>query len=249
MVYIILFLLGIISVAYYMAIGFYTGSFGGSSIIWLIGGIALILGIIMWKYGIRPSRLWSRVIGGVLIAGFLIFAVFEGMVISQMNAKPSQSVDYIVVLGAQVRGTRITRSLRYRLDAAYEYLAANQDTVAVVSGGQGQGEDLPEAEAMKNYLVERGIPPERLLKEKDSVNTNENLKFSKAIIDKRENNQEYTLAVVSNNFHVYRAVSIGKKQGLHDIEGLAARSDRLLLLNYMVREAMAIFKDLVVGNM
>lgn len=248
MVYIIL-LFGIISVAYYTGIGFYTGSFGGSSIIWLAGGIALILGVIMWKHGIRPSRLWTRIIGGAFAAGFLVFAVFECMIISQMNARPFQPVDYIVVLGAQVRGTRITRSLRYRLDAACEYLTENPGTAAVVSGGQGPGEDLPEAEAMKNYLVEKGIGPERILVEKDSVNTNENLKFSRAIIDKIENNQDYTLAVVSNNFHIYRAVSIGKKQGLASIEGLAARSDAFLLVNYMVREAMAVFKDFVVGNM
>lgn len=245
----VLFAAGVLSVVYYLAIGLYTGSFGGSSVIWLLAGIVLMGSVLLLKHGFSPSRGFKRAGCIILLIGFLIFFFLEGMVISRMNAKPEKGADYIVVLGAQVRGTRITKSLRYRLDAAFAYLMDDEHTIAVMSGGQGNGEELPEAEAMKKYLVEKGIPASRIFEESKSVNTNENLKFSKKIIDEKEKREPYTIAVVTNNFHVYRAMSIGKKQGLYGMEGLAARSDGLLLVNYMVREAMAIFKDILAGNM
>ena len=91
---------------------------------------------------------------------------------------PSENLDYLVVLGAQVNGTKLSNSLRLRVERAGEYLEENPETKAVLSGGKGTGEDITEAEAMYRYLEKKGISPERL-SERGAFpqNTSENLKF------------------------------------------------------------------------
>ena len=65
-----------------------------------------------------------------------------------MKQKPRDNCDYIIVLGCQIRGERITKSLKKRLDAAYDYAINNPDTKIIVSGGQGKGESKTEALAV-----------------------------------------------------------------------------------------------------
>ena len=72
-----------------------------------------------------------------------------------------QNLEYIIVLGAHVQGTRLTLALLERTRRALQYLEENPETKAVLSGGQGEGEDISEAQAMCNYLVEHGIDRER----------------------------------------------------------------------------------------
>lgn len=86
-----------------------------------------------------------------------------------MFAKGKPELDYLVILGAQVRGTVPSRALRKRLDTALAYLEENPGTIAVVSGGRGPGEDITEAEIMKEYLLLHGIDEKRILVETDST--------------------------------------------------------------------------------
>jgi uncharacterized SAM-binding protein YcdF (DUF218 family) len=113
------------------------------------------------------------------------------------------------------------------------------------AGGRGPGEDITEAEAMKQYLTANGISENRILKEEQSTNTNENIIFSKELIQK----ENAAVAVVTNGFHVFRATGIAKKQGLLNIQGLSAPSDARLLINYYVREVLGVIKDKLAGNM
>ena len=175
----------------------------------------------------------------------------EALIFTGMFHHPSENLDYLVVLGAQVNGTKLSNSLRLRVERAGEYLEENPETKAVLSGGKGTGEDITEAEAMYRYLEKKGISPERLLKEEHSTNTSENLKFSLEIIDKKEDNRgkEASIGVVTNNFHVYRGVSLGKKLGCRHVEGIPAKSNAFLQVNYLVREFFGVLKDKAVGNM
>lgn len=166
----------------------------------------------------------------------------ECMIISKMNSKAADDADYIVVLGAQVRGERITKSLAKRLDAAYDYLIENEDTKVICTGGQGTGEDISEAFAEKRYLMEKGIAEDRIIMEDKSTSTYENLKFTLEIIG----DKDAKIAIVTNNFHVYRAVLLGKYVGFKNVDGIAGDSDNRLLLNYMVREGLALFKEFIV---
>ncbi len=200
------------------------------------------------------KRIWHIPTG--LKRGFVIFislcAVFfgvvEGLVVSVMTVKPQNNLDYVIVLGAQVRGTRITNSLRKRLEAAKEYLDENPDTIAVVSGGKGPGEDLSEAQCMYNYLIENGINPERIIMEDKSTSTEENIEFSMNIIESNFEGESPSIGVVTNNFHIYRAVKICEKKG-YEVSGIPAESDRILFVNYMVREFFAIVQYKITGRL
>lgn len=180
----------------------------------------------------------------VMILGVMVFVTVEGLIISRMNASPTDDVEYLIVLGAQVRGNRVTKSLAKRLDAAFDYSKAHQDVEIIVSGGQGKGENLSEAEAMQKYLVNRGMDEDRIILEDKSTTTKQNLKFSR----EKMSNKDARAAVVTNNFHVFRAEKIAKKLGYNHIQGLAGKSDKRLLINYMVRELVAVLKEFFVRN-
>ncbi|MBR0360437.1 MAG: YdcF family protein, partial [Clostridia bacterium] len=89
--------------------------------------------------------------------------------------------DYLIVLGCGLNGSTPSESLVKRLDKAIEYSSRNTDCKIIVTGGQGSGEDVSEAEAMYIYLVENGINPERIIREDASTSTTENFEFSNNI--------------------------------------------------------------------
>ena len=153
--------------------------------------------------------------------------------------KIRKNLDYIIVLGAHVDGTKPTLALLERIRRALEYLEENPRTRAVLSGGRGDGEQISEAQAMYNYLTEHGIDGERLLLEERSVNTKENLAFSLELLG----DVTCSVGVVTNNFHVFRGVAIGRKCGCRDICGIPSRYRSWRLLIYIPREILAILKD------
>ena len=126
------------------------------------------------------------------------------------------SEDAVIVLGAGINGDKVTLPLKMRLDVALEYCNKNPDAVVVVSGGQGFQETVTEAYAMEKYLVEKGIEKERIIKEEMATSTEENMAFSKKILDERFVNG-YSVVVVTNNFHVFRSVCYAKDAGFGDV--------------------------------
>ena len=98
---------------------------------------------------------WAvRIILALLVTGFITAGAAATWIIGAMTAKAPQNLDYVIVLGAHVRGTVPSRALRKRLDCAKAYAEENPDTIFFLSGGQGSGEDITEAEAMYRYLTE-----------------------------------------------------------------------------------------------
>lgn len=180
-----------------------------------------------------------------IVAGIILFAAVEGCVISGCHAKAWRELDYIIVLGAQVKGNGPSVVLKFRLDAAYDYLVENESTVCIVSGGQGVNEPCSEAQGMKEYLEQKGIAPERIIMEDKARNTAENIAFSSAFFDK-ENDR---VGIVTNNFHVFRGVSIAKRYGIKNVCGIAARSNLYMQPNNMFREFFGIVKDFACGNL
>ncbi len=159
--------------------------------------------------------------------------------------KEKKNLDYIIVLGAHVDGTRLTLALLERTRRACQYLKENPYTKAVLSGGKGAGEAISEAEAMYEYLISHGISGDRLIKEERSTNTKENLAFSFKTIG----TLDVSVGVVTNNFHVFRGVAIGKKCGCREIYGIPSRYRSWRLLLYIPREILAIIKDKLMGNL
>ena len=108
----------------------------------------------------------------------------------------------------------------------------------IPSGGRGDDEKLSEAQAMKNYLLEHGIPEENILMEDRSATTRENLRFSKSIIDSREGTKK--TALVSSNYHVYRCLRYAREEGLK-CTGIGADVALYYWPSALIREFIAIF--------
>ena len=175
-------------------------------------------------------------IGSVAVA--VIFVAISGFMIYAVSAKPAENATAIV-LGAKLNGDSPSLSLSRRLSAAVEYLNENPEASCVVAGGQGTGETIPEGVAMKKHLVDNGIEESRIFVEQLSVNTSENIRFSKEIIE--ANGLSENVAVITDEFHQYRAQSFAKQEGL---KCGAVCSDTYfpLTMGYWVRETTAIIK-------
>ena len=215
-------------------------------LIWALAGVAAILWGLFGDRILGIMPVWCKRSVYILVTiCAAIFVVVEGMVVSGFFAKAPKQLDYIIVLGAQLKANGPSYVLRLRLDEAYEYLVENENTKVIVSGGQGSNEPDTEAQGMYEYLVGRGIAPERIIKEDKSKDTSENILFSKEFF----NPEIDSVGIVSNNFHIFRAVQLAKAAGYENVYGLSARSNLWYLPNNMLREFFGIAKDFVMGNL
>ena len=220
---------------------------GGFFLVWIAIGAALAAAGWAVLTG-RWDRLgiWvRRAICGAAVIALLAVTGVCALVGTTAAARPPAGLDTIVVLGAGLRpdGTP-TETLRYRLDAALAYLEENPNTTCIVSGGQGFGETRAEADAMAEYLVENGLAESRVTKETRSTTTAENVSNSSELLAPGA-----TVAVVTNDFHLYRALRIAEKNGLPGAHGLAAQTNPLYLPQAMLRECFAIAKNTLTGDM
>ncbi len=182
---------------------------------------------------------------GIIMFGILVLGVCGWKIFGHFSEEGKPALDYIIVLGAQVWEDGPSVVLKYRLDAANTYLEENPDTKCIVSGGQGYNEPFTEAEGMAKYLIEHGISAERILLEDQSTNTVENVRYSQRLMETTYK----SVGIVTNNFHLYRAVEIAKKQGLQGVCGIAAKSTPLYLPNNLLRECIGVMKDWVMQNL
>ncbi len=147
--------------------------------------------------------------------------------------------DYLLVLGCGVNGTTPSLTLKERLDCALGYLEKNPDCKVIVSGGQGNGEDITEAEAMARYLTDHGINRDRIIKEESATSTSENFKFSDRITDGKLSS--HTAAFITSDFHIYRANSLAKLEGLN-MTHLSAKTPPVTIIPAYLRECLALVK-------
>ena len=219
----------------------------------LLLSILVITYLVLWTLSafekrIRLARILRRcylICISVCIIGFMVMQIF---IVSGARTE-EQDVDCMVILGAGIIGERPSLVLTSRLNAAVDYLKTRENIPVIVSGGQGPGETITEAEAMYRYLVRRGIKEDRIWKEETSTSTFENLSFSRQLMEKNGiDTGSAKVAVVSNEFHLYRAKRIAENTGLDPI-GVAAETPRLgLRVLYFCREGFALashflFKD------
>ncbi|MGE4214397.1 MAG: YdcF family protein, partial [Anaerotignaceae bacterium] len=176
-----------------------------------------------------------------LLLFVLSFTICTAVVYQNGNRIPPKNADAIIVLGAGLRGEKVSLSLAYRLDAAIDYYNQNQNSVIIVSGGQGKNELVSEAFAMKTYLLEKGIPEAKIITEDKSSRTVENFSFSKEILDKYFNGTAYETVYVTNSFHIFRAGLIAKQANLVS-HGLSAKNVDFLQPTYYIREYFSIIK-------
>ena len=246
--YVVLFLVGIAFLIYFLCVAFFVGHGTNFYFIWLILAVVVMTFAILLKRGFFISHfpLWIRRTFVILLCmGVMIFGIVEGFIISGFSMKGQPGADYVIVLGAQMKADGPSKALQYRLDEAIRYLNENPSSKVIVSGGQGSDEHISEAQGMYEYLVEKGIEKDRIIKEDKSVNTTQNLAFSAEYLDRERD----SVAVVTNNFHVFRAVKIAEKAGYQNVCGIAAKGEPFLQINNMMREFFGAMKDSLFGNM
>lgn len=239
---------GILCLAYYVLIVVYAGITADFAWIWVFLTAVFEGGAVLLRYGRKhpgffPGWLKFAVLAIVLV-GVLCFSLICSHVISGMRTSARKNLDYVVVLGAHVKGEVPSRALELRLKAALKYARENENTILILSGGQGLGEDITEAKCMENYLSAHGISRDRLVLEEKSTSTKENLKFSDELTGCSSRNT----GILSNNFHVYRAVKLAEKLGYVHPYGIAAPSDPIMQVHYVVREVAALVKEKLRGN-
>ena len=185
-----------------------------------------------------PKR-GRRALLALMLAFACVFGVFEAKVLAAAEADPPDDADYLIVLGCGVFGTSPSPSLRERLEAAEGFLKEHPDCVAVVSGGQGQREDISEAECMRRWLTARGIEPGRIILEDKALSTEENMTFSAPMIEAHSGKPlaESRVAVCSSEYHLYRARWLARRFIGIDPPTVAAETERpLLRLSNLLRE-------------
>lgn len=201
-------------------------------------GTALLLYELFSRRGWRKMK---RALVILMCLGAACFAVPEICVVLAAPGEPDYEAQYLIVLGAGVRGDTPSLSLQNRLDTALKYLREHPGCTAVVSGGRGEDENVSEARAMYDFLTAGGIAPERVLMEDRSTSTMENLSFSCEIL--RSSGVEPScaeIAVLSSEYHLYRAKYLARGMGV-ELHGVAACTSKpVLMVNYFIREAFAV---------
>ncbi len=179
-----------------------------------------------------------------IINAYLECILVSTIILSVKAARyiPKFNKDYIIILGCMIKKDgSLTPLLKSRVDRAIEFSKmqkdnANKDITFVVSGGKGSDEPISEAEAMKEYLISKGINANKIIVENKSKSTYENIKYSYELISKKK--KDAKLAVSTTNYHVFRAGVIADEQGIH-VGGIGAKTKAYFWINAFIREFIA----------
>ena len=181
----------------------------------------------------------------VLVMVSYLECILIGTIIMTVKAArkvPSFDKDYILILGCQIRkdGT-LTKLLQGRADRALEFAKMQSDNTSkpltfVPSGGKGSDEVIAESQAIHNYLVEKGIPEDKIIVEDSSTSTEENMRKSFALIEQQ--NSDPKVAFATTNYHVFRSGVLAYKEGIN-AEGIGSKTRTYFWVNAFVREFIA----------
>ncbi|QOY38423.1 YdcF family protein [Anaerobacillus isosaccharinicus] len=178
------------------------------------------------------------IFGAVLLCLPISYLAFvHSLMTKAAQQEPPNDIAHVIVLGAKLNGDVMSLSLYYRVREALHYLEDNPKAKVIVSGGQGEGEWITEASAMATYFIENGIEENRIILEELSTTTFENFKFSRGKIGE----EIKEVVVVTNDFHLYRAMVIARRQGFEPYP-LAAETPRVVREKLWTREYVAILK-------
>lgn len=215
---------------------------GQLSLVIAVGCIAWLY-VCNWAERSATGKRCRKIFIGCLIAGTALFLSLEIFLLSYgVRDDGALSCDAVIVLGAGVNDETPSLSLQTRLDAAAAYIAEHPDVPVVLSGGQGPGETITEAEAMRIALQAR-YPDKAFLLEEKSTSTAENFRYSKALLNAEGIDAgSASVLIVTNDFHMARACLIARRQGVHALTLAAPLPYGWLTVNYYVREAFALVK-------
>ena len=234
-------IIGILIIAVYVS-PLYKSKINLGNIFGIILGTFVIICSIFFE---QIKKIYTYPAGKILIilffGLFIIFltlffiTLFKIINAIKCNAKNETTV---IVLGCRVKGSVPSKALVKRCRAAAEYMKANRKAVAILSGGQGDDEDISEAECMYGLMTSYGIDKERLVKEEKSTSTYENMLYSKQIIDTLDLSEN--IAVATSEYHLLRAKMYAQEFDLNPYS-LPAKSIPILRVAYFTREVFGIW--------
>lgn len=163
----------------------------------------------LWKE--KRMRLPIVVVVAMIVTIIILVIVETSCMISACSKEPAENAT-VVVLGCKVNGDKPSLSLEERLVEAYAYLRDNPEAACIVTGGKGDDENISEAECMYRWLLDKRIEAERIYKEDRATSTKENILYAKEMIE--ENDLNSNIAVITSDYHTYRAEITAKEVGL-----------------------------------
>lgn len=215
----------------------------------------ILLGVVVYFIKNRKNiknkkiRIIGWIFSSLVCITLLGYIVFEGVYIYHMETyKTLYNVGeykYEIILGGGLNGDKPGSMLKNRLNLGIDYLNLHKNTKVIVSGGQGPDEVVPEAVAMKNYLIEHGISKDRILEEDKSRTTVQNIAFSKKILESIGAANDKVI-IVTDDFHLYRAQLIADELGVKNT-GIACKSNLGIKLEYVILACPETIKSLING--
>jgi uncharacterized SAM-binding protein YcdF (DUF218 family) len=210
--------------------------------------LSLLAGLAMLAlYGVTVSAVrfahpqWLVVVAlsALLVAGYLAFVFTALLLYSVLYSRVNRRAraDAVIVLGSGLLGDRVPPLLASRLDRAVVFSRRCPEALVVVSGGQGPDELKSEAAAMADYLVAAGVPAARIVLEDRATTTDENLRYSVALL--RERGFTCRVLAVTNNYHVFRTAVLARRLGLR-LDVIGARTASYFVPSAFLREFVAL---------
>ena len=189
----------------------------------------------------------------VFLFCFVQYFIIKEYINDRKAVNENKKVDYVIILGARVKGEKPAKSLMERIKAATEYLKENPEVKVIATGGKGKNEGIAEGVAIKRELLKNGISEDRIILEDKSKNTVENFRFSLEKIRNSENgknknsenngNRKIKVLIVTNDYHIFRSKNIARKVGFdnkdYEIYGLPAKTPLISIPQSYFREFLS----------
>lgn len=227
---IVLFILGLLFATDGLYLGAVTAMGTGEAVMTAIG-----IMLILWStfYDAFKEKTFLKIVKGLFV-GLMVVIVAYSCVICVVGKSDNATYneDYVVVLGAGLNGDEPSEMLEKRLEKSVEYMHRNGNAIAIVSGGKGRNEDISEAEAMRNYLLMRGIPEERIYMEENAKSTYENFEYARLLTDDGQ------VVFITNEFHILRSSLMAELNGVNATHISASTPIKLLPVS-CIREFFA----------
>ena len=192
------------------------------------------------RHNIPKAIRWAYYIVFAVCLAFFIF--IESRIIGAMTAPDTPNLQYVIVLGAGLRGKVPKNPLKTRIQKAAEYANANPDAKIIASGGQGVDEEISEAECIRQWLTQQYyIAEDRIILEESSTDTEENLKYCLEIIK----DPKSPVGIISNGFHEYRAMMIADHTGYKNAHPIPSKTLFPVGPHYTVREFFGVVELMI----
>lgn len=204
---------------------------------------------VLWDWLFSPKPLWIDImIISISSVALLLITLFISILMVMLFGsfgRRSKGAFTAVVLGCKLNGDKPGRMLKRRLDIAYQALSADSEHFCIVTGGKAANASRSESEAMRDYLIEKGLSPDRIIPEDKAATTYENFLFSKRLIDAL--GLPETAVVITDRFHQFRAKRIANSAGL-PVYSLCCETAWYLTSQFWLREALCIIERILRGH-